>query len=318
MSNTPTDSERGTAQDATTADADSILVEAVDARDEIDDARASEDATCEVREDISDAPEESPQLPEMPEVKEEPMPTDDECFEKHLGSKLLALLRDQPTAAQDALFRTFNVKTMAVDVEMSLRALKPHEKNLRGVQSIAQRCKSKKELDTWKTMNKRFLVKYETMENEYLKKMEELKSTVRTFIHEQIDKEQHARIETLRRCKPLSKGRRKHFWEALSTDNVIKLQRTLKTMDDVICASHSIKHIKHTENPRVALLCTCVDNHRSMPKKGAHASLRFLLTTYRDLFSNKDVESVRRHIEDSGWTDIREQCCAVLANALDN
>lgn len=311
LTNTPTDSEPDGAHNATTDGAEGVLV---DARDEADDTTApAGDDTGEVRECTSEPPEEAPPLPE---VKEEPMPTDDECFERHLGDKLLALLRDQPTATQEALFRTFTVKMMAVDVELSLRALKPHEKNLRVMQSIAQRFKTKKELETWKTTNKRFLVKYKNAENEYLEKMEELKSTVRTFIHEQIDKEQRARIETLRRCKPLSKGRRKHFWEALSTDNVDKLKRTLETVDDVACASHSIQHTKHTENPRVALLCACVDKHRSMPENGAHASLRFLLTTYRDFFSNKDVESVRQHIEDAGWGDIREQCGAVLADAL--
>ena len=316
--NPPTDSECGEARDA--EEADGVLVEAPDAGDEADGcSNTNEDDGCDVKEDANRDSEETPQLPEVqgvPEVKEEPMPTDDECFERHLGDKLLALLRDQPPSTQEALFRTFTVKTMAVDVELSLRALKPYEKNLKVMQSIASRFKTKKELETWKTTNKRFLVKYENAENEYLEKMDELKSTVRTFIHEQIDKEQRARIETLRRCKPLSKGRRKHFWEALSTDNVDKLKRTLETVDDVACASHSIQHTKHTENPRVALLCACVDKHRSMPENGAHASLRFLLTTYRDFFSNEDVESVRQHIEDAGWGDIREQCGAVLADAL--
>lgn len=310
MTNTSADAERSGADAVATDVPDDVLVEAVDEPEETNETDEEPKET--------NAPPEEPSAPpaEVPEKKEEPMPTDDECFEKHLGDKLLALLRDQPTDTQEALFRRFTVKTMAVVVEMSLRTLKTEEKNLSVMQNIAQQFKTKQEWMTWKTTNKRFLAKYEEAQNDYSEKLHELKSTVRTFVYEHIDREQRVRIEMLRRCKPLSKGRRKHFWDALMTDNVDKLRRTLETVDDVVCASHSIHHTKYTDKPRVALLCACVNNHRSMPENGAHESLQFLLKTYPDFFSNEDIESVKKHIDDAGWRATREQCVAVLEDAL--
>ena len=271
-------------------------------------------------EDIGNAEGNTPVAPEMPQLPqdapEEAMPTDEECFETHLGGKLFAMYNKQTQESRDVFMKEYSAKAMAVDVELARRSMTPHEKNLRMMQSIAQQFKSKKEKKSWEHTYSNFLEKYTESEHEFHTKRDELKSTVRTFVHEQVDKAQRERIQRYKDCKPLSKGRRKHFWDALSTDNVDKLKKTLETADDVQCASYSIQHTPFTDNPKVALLGAFVTPHRSMPISGAHHALGWLLTRHRDSFSTDDIEQTKQHIASSGWGGTRVECVAVLDKAL--
>ena len=259
--------------------------------------------------------EEPPAQPEKP--AEEPMPTEDECFAKHLSPKLMESFEEIPVASRQAFLEEHSVKAMAVDVELAKRAVKPEEDNLTMMKNIAPQFNtSKEQRQCWQKTYTNFIKRYEDVEQNYLEKLEELHTTVRTYVHEQLDKQQHIRLLMQRERRQLSTGRKKNFWKMVSTDDESMFSKTLETTEDVQRASHSIQNTKHTDKPKLALLCALVDNHRSLPANGAHRILRALLTKYRDFFTDTDIEETKQHIVDSGWTSTREECLAVLTNAL--
>lgn len=253
--------------------------------------------------------------PEKP--AEEPMPTEDECFSKHLSPKLLESFEELPVASREAFLEEHSVKALAVDTELAKRAVKPEEDNLTMMKNIApQFNKSKEQQQSWQKTYTNFIKRYEEVEKNYLCKLEELHTVVRTYVHEQLDKQQHIRLMMQRERRQLSKGRKKNFWKMVYADDVSMFSKTLETVEDVKRASHSIHNTKHTDKPKLALLCSLVDNHRNMPSKGAHHILHALLAKYRDFFTDIDIEETKQHIVDSGWTNTREECLAVLTNAL--
>ena len=259
----------------------------------------------------------TPQVNEPP--KEEPMPTEEECVARHLGERLLDMYMKQTPESRVAHSAEFPVRSMAVDVELAQRAMRTHETNLRMMQSIAQQFSSKEEKKSWEATYSDFLKQYSAVEEEYSTKRAELNSTVRAFVHKGQDKAQQIRLQRLKDRKPLSKGRRKHFWDALSADDVPKLKKTLQTADDVKCACYSVRHAdapSADDNPTLALLSAFVSVHRSMPSDGAHRTLGWLLTEFHSYFGRAELEQAKQHIIDSGWQRTRVRCLAVLDEAL--
>jgi hypothetical protein len=259
--------------------------------------------------------EESNVQPESP--AEEPMPTEDECFVKHLSPKLLESFEELPVASREAFLEEHSVKALAIDTELAKRAVKPEEDNLTMMKNIASQFnKSNEQRQSWQKTYTNFIKRYEEVEKNYLGKLEELHTVVRTYVHEQLDKQQRIRLLMQRERRQLSKGRKKNFWKMVYADDVSMFSKTLETVEDVTRASYSIHNTKHTDTPKLALLCALVDNHPNLPTNGAHRILGALLEKYRDFFADTDIEATKQHIVDSGWTNTREECLAVLMNAL--
>lgn len=256
-------------------------------------------------------------LPEIPsQSNEQPMPSEEECLLKHLGKKLHEMLYAQSEEARQAFENEFSPKGMAVDTELAKRAMRPHIQNLHFMQSYAKHLKSNAERKKFETGYNNTLRKYKETEDEFSQKQNELKSCVRAFVHTEMDKAEQARVLKYKHCKPLSKGRRRHFWEALSRDNVDTFQRTIETINDVKDASHSIQNPVYPDNHTLSLLCAFVNPHPTMPVNGAHQTLSVLLTTFRSFFTNTDIEQTKQYILTNGCEKSHASCLDVLTTAL--
>lgn len=245
---------------------------------------------------------EEPIMPDTSDLpKEEPMPSPEECFNNHLSKKLLNMLGERSAEEIERLHKVHSPHVLATHVESVYRAMKPHQQNIKMMQTIAQQFgKSKKERANWEKTYSTFAEKYTDAEKDYHDALEELNATVRNYIHELIDKEQREQMEKYKLCKPLSKGKRRHFFDALSKDDDAKLMKTLETVHDVQSACYSIQHTSHRNNPKLALLCFFVHDHRSLPSEGAHKCLQALLTKYNDFFEESDIQDALKHIHDDG------------------
>lgn len=231
--------------------------------------------------------EDNESLPEIPsQSNEQPMPSEEECLLMHLGKKLHEMLYAQSEEARQAFENEFSPKGMAVDIELAKRAMRPHIQNLH------------------------------LKEDVFSQKQNELKSCVRAFVHTEMDKAEQVRVLKYKHCKPLSKGRRRHFWEALSRDNVDTFQRTIETINDVKDASHSIQNPVYPDNHTLSLLCAFVNPHPTMPVNGAHQTLSVLLTKFRSFFTNTDIEQTTEYIKTNGCEQSHASCLDVLTTAL--
>ena len=267
--------------------------------------------------DVSAVQNEHTKLPQMPEKPvEEPMPSEEECLLKHIGTKLHSMLHAQSKEAIKTFEAEYSPNGLAVDTELAQRAMRPHMQSLQMMQSYAKMLKTKAEKKQLENSYAGCLRLYNEANAEFSAKQEELRSTVRKFVYDELDKAQQAQLTKYRNCKPLSKGRRKHFWEAVSTDNVEKFKQTIETIDDVQCAVHSIQHTAHPDDPKLSLLCAFVQQHRSVPANGAHQTLGVLLTKFNSFFTPIDIQNAMQFITDNGCEESHAACLDVLTNAL--
>ena len=257
---------------------------------------------------------EKPDVPGVEDVpKEEPMPSPEECFKRHLSKKVYNMLHERSEEEIHQLHTILSPHVIATQVESAHRAIKPHEQNIKMMQTIAQQFgKSKKEKANWEKTYSTFIDKYTEAEQMYNTVASELNTTVRNYVHDLMDKEQQARVEMHKKCKPLSKGKRKHFFNALSNDDDIQCMKTLATVHDVQSACYSIQHTTHKNNPKLALLCAFVQDHRSLPTEGSHKCLNALLSKYIDFFEETDIQSVLNYIHDGGFDIQKGKSIAVL------
>ena len=255
-----------------------------------------------------------PDIPGAEDVsEEEPMPTPEECFKRHLSKKVYNMLHERSEEEINRLHTIHSPHDLATQVESAHRAMKPHEQNVKMMQKIAQQFgKSKKDQANWEKTYSTFMNKYTESLNMYNTVANELKTTVLNYVYDLIDNEQQVRVDMYKKCKPLSKGKRKHFFDALSDDDDVKCMKTLGTVHDVQAACYSIQHTIHKNNPKLALLCAFVQDHRSLPTEGSHKCLNALLSKYTDFFEETDIQAVLNYIHVGGFDIQKGKSITVL------
>ena len=249
-------------------------------------------------------------------TSEPPMPSPKECFEKHIGNNLIAKLNTRTFDEVQQLMSVHSPYDVATEVEKRQRAMKPHAQHLHIMQNMdkTQVGQSHTMRTNWEKTYGRFVDKYKEADASFMEQKEALQTIVKEYVNTLIDNEQQLTRDEYNACKQLSKGRRKHLWEALQNDDAPKLLRTLETPDEVKRAAYHCTRPTH-ENEDSVLVLTVDDAYR-LPANGASKCLSALFERHATLFATENIQAAIQRIVDKNLQDSRKECLDILHSQL--
>lgn len=217
------------------------------------------------------------------------MPSPAECLDKHLGDTLLQAMGARTEEEMRPLRAAHSLEDMAVEVERAQREMAPHLEMLPMMQRFARSrrqasAKQRQELDKMMATEE---AKYKQAEEVYLDARDELRCTVRTFLHTLEDHEQQARTLAARERQPFSKGVIRHFWDAVQRDDPAKLLKTLCTEDMVRRADFAVyrsNRCAEVEQCRPLMDLLTTGDHHFVPDGGAVRCVEALKERYPGVF----------------------------------
>ena len=248
------------------------------------------------------------------ETNEPPMPSPKECFEKHVGKQLMIKLNKRSNEDIQQLLNVHSPYDMAVEVEKLERVMQPHIQHLQIMKNMARHSEhSKKNRKEFEKTYGDFMQNYKEAEESFVEKKDELNHVVKEYVNGLIDKEQQQKIAEYNATKPLSKGRRRHLWDALRQDDATKLLKTLETRDDVERAAYRCRpNLEHEDS---VLMLTVDDSYR-VPEGGAVQCLEALLDKHRACFTDDTIRATIKRIHDKQLDEVRKDCLDLLQKSL--
>ena len=272
----------------------------------------------------SDIPSDAPANDNEPPA-EEPMPTPEECFQKHFAKANPKLHKRFTTELTDDDQRMFvaamSLHDQAVAIEHAYRGMIPHMQNMQYMQQMIQSGQmrrnqsSRQKQQLMETVN-RFQSTLKDAEDTYLDERTTLWTTVRDHLNTKRDDAQREARALAEQTKPFSKGVIKHFWQATEHDDVTIMRRTLLGAAMVKRADYAVyrPHRHKKEATRVPLLELLTGDHRYVKQDtGAVECLKWVLATYPELYSDADKQQAVDAIHAKGLASKREVCLAALA-----
>ena len=250
--------------------------------------------------------------PEPP--KEPPLPTPTECIQKHLSSSLLQKMNSRTDQELETLFKVYSIDVMAVATEKLQRAIIPHKTNLQMMQHCKPKHGTRAQQAGWEKAFQNMFKMYDQANKAYKDQHDEFTSVVRNFLNALEDHEQRSRQALARERKPFSKGKRKHFWTAVESDDDTTL---LKTLDDELTVQQARWGVfRPSKDPDAilerSLLCLLAGNKRGVPASGAVKCIQALLQNYPQCFSKDDAQEALKFMTERGLHETRHECVNLL------
>jgi len=220
------------------------------------------------------------------EESPEPKLTPEQCFEKHVSTRLQQDYRQLAEEDQNRLDTTFSLSSKAVEVEKAHKERRDVEDSIDWLIKYSRvRVDPKTRSSVKKELQK---ARKELMDRTatYAELRDELHKCIRSFITEVEEREIEKRRQEALKYKPFSKGVIRHFWDAVMKDDPQKLLKTLCTEDMVRTADYAVyrgNRCAGVTQTRPLLELLMDDSHHMVPAGGAVECVRAIRGKYPGL-----------------------------------